>query len=134
MEELLADWDISVDLVLDPTLSQLGDIAKKVDYVLSALQYEKGGISMVNTSIGTGTYSSPFGFNGKVEFAINLLRELRRHHNQRKTFISTFDYDETYHTMLADPTCLASMQMWSEMWSLRSDNKLRSEEMKYGRR
>jgi len=127
MEELLADWEIGVDLVLDPTLSQLGEIAKKVDYVLSghgtALQYEKGGISMVNTSIST--YSSPFGFNGRVEFAMNLLRELRRHRNQRKTFISMFDYDETYHTMLTDPMCLASMQMWFEMWGLRSDNNIR---------
>jgi len=135
-EDLLDEWDIGVDLVLNPTLSQLGEITKKVDYVLgdrgTALLYGKEGISMVNTSIGT--YSSPFGFTGKVEFAMNLLRELRRHRNQRKTFVSRFDYDETYYLMLADPMCLASMQMWSEMWSLRSDIKLRKGGEENGRR
>jgi hypothetical protein len=82
------------------------------------LLYEKEGLNVVNTSIGT--YSSPFGFNGKVEFAMNLVREMRRQHNKRKTIVSRLNYDEAYYPMLADPMCLASREMWSSMWSMRS--------------
>ena len=121
-EELLDEWDLGVELVVNPTLSELGEIAKKVDYVLggrsTALLYEKEGLNVVNTSIGT--YSSPFGFNGKVEFAMNLVREMRRQHNKRKSIVSRLNYDEAYYPMLADPMCLASREMWSTMWSMRS--------------
>ena len=120
-EELLDEWDLDVELVINPTLSDLSEVAKKVDYVLggrnTALLYEQAGISVLDTSIGI--HSSPFGFGGKVEFAMNLLREMRRDHNNRKTIVSRLNYDETYYPMLADSTCLAAREMWSGMWSMR---------------
>jgi nitrogenase molybdenum-iron protein alpha/beta subunit len=119
--ELLDEWDLDVKLIINPTLSELSEVAKKVDYVLggrnTALLYEQAGISVLDTSIGI--HSSPFGFDGKVEFAMNLLREMRRDHNTRKTIVSRLNYDETYYPMLADSTCLAAREMWSGMWSMR---------------
>ena len=74
--ELLDEWDLDVELIINPTLSELSEVAKKVDYVLggrnTALLYEQAGINVLDTSIGT--HSSPFGFDGNVEFAMNLLR------------------------------------------------------------
>ncbi|MEA1866140.1 MAG: nitrogenase component 1 [Euryarchaeota archaeon] len=119
--ELLDEWDIDVELVLNPTLGELSDVAKKVDYVLgrrnTALLYEQAGINVLDTSIGI--HSSPFGFDGKVEFAMNLLREMRRDHTKRNTIVSRLNYDETYYPMLADSTSLAAREMWSGMWCMR---------------
>ena len=131
IEELLEEWDIDIELVVNPTISKVGEIAKKVDFVIgdhgtSSILYENEGVHVINPSVRHR--SSPFGFNGQVEFAMNLVREINRGYNQRKPIISKFDYDETYYPLLSEPTSVASREMWSTMWRLRSDNKLRGGE------
>ncbi|MHC1635084.1 MAG: nitrogenase component 1 [Candidatus Methanospirareceae archaeon] len=122
MEELIDAWDIGVELIVDPKLNELKGIAKEVDYVLGELSatpiYEKEGISMINTSIGMYLFNR-IGFNGMIEFASYLTREMKKKRNYRKPIISKFDYDETYYPILADPMCLASREMWATMWGLR---------------
>ena len=123
MGELIDDWDLGVELVVNPNLHELKEIAKKVDHVLGERSatpiYEKEGISMIDTSIGTYLFNR-IGFNGMLEFASYLTQEMKKQRNHREPIISKFDYDETYYPILADPMCLASREMWSTMWGLRS--------------
>jgi nitrogenase molybdenum-iron protein alpha/beta subunit len=125
VEDFLGDWDLGIELIINPTISELNEVTKKVDFVLgdhdTASIYEKEGICVLNPSVRHR--SSPFGFNGQLEFAMNLVREINRGHNQRKPIFSRFDYDETYYSILADSVCLASREMWSILWRLKSDMK-----------
>jgi len=123
--ELFEKWDLGVEFVVNPGFNKMREIAKKVDYVLDdhsiSSLYEKEGVHMINTSIDNYLFSR-IGFNGMVEFAAYLRQEMirQRNHNYRKPVISKFDYDETYYPILADQMCLASHEMWSTMWRLRS--------------
>jgi nitrogenase molybdenum-iron protein alpha/beta subunit len=121
METMLEELDVGAELVVNPELST---IAKKVDYILGdrnrVSNYWNDEVHIIDTAI---SFSYRIGFNGLVELAAYLTREMKkpRNHKKRKTIISRFNYDEAYYPMLADNSlCRASREMWSAMWSLRS--------------
>lgn len=129
MEEAFSNWDMGFEVVMNPTLDEMSEIAKNVDHVLSDRitppLYEKGGgIGMVDIST-TRYLLFRTGFSGIVEFSKYLANVLHRSQpkGNRKPIISRFDYDTTYYPLLADPMCMASREMWSTMWGMKSEKE-----------
>lgn len=127
MEEAFSNWDMGFEVVMNPTLDEMSEIAKNVDHVLSDRitppLYEKGGgIGMVDIST-TRYLLFRTGFSGIVEFSKYLASLLHRSQpkGNRKPIISRFDYDTTYYPLLADPMCRASREMWFTMWGMKSE-------------
>jgi len=123
MESMLDELDIGaeLELIVNPELST---IAKKVDYILGdrnrIQNYWNDDMHIIDTP--TSLFYR-IGFKGLVELAAYLTHEMKKPHShrKRKTIISRFSYDEAYYPMLADNSlCLASREMWSAMWNLRS--------------
>ena len=127
MEEAFLNWDLGFEVVMNPTLDEMSEIAKNVDHVLSDRitppLYEKGGeIGMIDIST-TRYLLFRTGFSGIVEFGKYLASVLYRERTKRKPIIARFDYDTTYYPLLADPMCMASRGMWFTMWSMKSEKK-----------
>ena len=124
IEKLIVDWDMGFELVVNPSLNEISEIAKKVDYVLSDWNtmplYEREGISVINTSVAMYLFYR-IGFTGLVELAEYMAKRIKRKHTRRIPIVSRLDYDKIHYPMLADPMCLASHDMWSAMWSLRGE-------------
>jgi nitrogenase molybdenum-iron protein alpha/beta subunit len=127
MQEAFDEWDLGFEVVTNPTLAEMSEIAKKVDHVLSDRItppiYEKGGGVGVMDISATRYLLFRTGFSGIVEFGKYLTRELnsaKRYQNNREPIISRFDYDKIYYPMLDDNRCSASREMWSRMWGMKS--------------
>jgi len=127
MQEAFDEWDLGFEVVTNPTLGEMSEIAKKVDHVLSDRItppiYEKGGGVGVMDISATRYLLFRTGFSGIVEFGKYLTRELntgKTHQNSREPIISRFDYDTIYYPMLDDDRCSASREMWSGMWGMKS--------------
>ena len=127
MQEAFDEWDLKFEVVTNPTLGEMSEIAKKVDHVLSDRitppTYEKGGGVGVMDISATRYLLFRTGFSGIVEFGKYLTRELnsaKRYQNNREPIISRFDYDKIYYPMLDDNRCSASREMWSRMWGMKS--------------
>lgn len=123
MESVLEELDVGaeLELVVNPELST---IAKKVDFILGdrnrISNYWNDDVRIIDIPI---SLFYRIGFKCLVELAAYLTREMKkqRYQRKRKTIVSKFNYDETYYPILADNSmCLASREMWSAMWSLRS--------------
>lgn len=121
METVLEELDSSAEIIVNPELST---IARDVDYIIGdrnrISNYWDYDVHIIDIPLGM-LYRT--GFNGLVEFAAYLTREIGKPHNsvRRRAIISRLDYDEVAYPMLADnPMSLASREMWSLMWSLRS--------------
>jgi len=129
MEEAFLEWDMGFEVIMNPTLDEMSEIAKSVDHVLSDRitppLYEKGGgVGMIDIST-TRYLLFRTGFRGIVEFGEYLASMLHRGQTKRnrQPIISRFDYDTTYYPLLADPMCMASREMWFTMWGLKSEKK-----------
>jgi len=119
MQEAFDAWDLGFEVVINPTLDEMSEIAKKVDHVLSDRItppiYEKGGGFGVTDISATRNLLFRTDFSGIVQFGKYLTEKLNtgmRGQNHREPIISKFNYDKIYYPMLDDNRCSASRKMW----------------------
>jgi nitrogenase molybdenum-cofactor synthesis protein NifE len=122
MQDVFDDWDFGFQTIVNPSLDEMAEMAKGVDYLLSdritPLIY--GNRMMDVSAVSHLLFRTSF--SGIVEFSRYLARNL---HNgmaepSGDLILSKFQYDQLNYPIIEDPRCSASRGMWSEMWSLGS--------------
>lgn len=124
MEDLFDSWDLGFEMIVNPTLDEISDIAKKVDYVLGdrimPIDTDKGKGSNVMDISSLNPLLLRSSFSGITDFGRCLAGCLNGNAlRPRSLIISRFDYDNVNYPMIRDLRCSASRNMWSEMWSLK---------------
>jgi nitrogenase molybdenum-cofactor synthesis protein NifE len=117
IKEALQKWEIGAELIIDPTVSELREIAQDVDYVLGNRNaiYEGQGIKIVNTI----DQFTRIGFEAILESAKHLAKQIQQKKESRDPLIAKLKYHEEYYPMLDNQNCLASYEMWKSMWGSR---------------
>lgn len=124
MEDLFDRWDLGFEMVVNPTLNEISNIAKKVDYVLGDRMVPVGSENGIGSNVVDISSLNPLllrtSFSGITDFGRCLANCLSGNvQRPRSLIISRFDYDNVNYPMIQDQRCSASRNMWSEMWSLK---------------
>lgn len=108
---------LGIELIVDPTVNELKEIAQEVDYLLGNRNaiYEGEGIKIISTF---GQFSR-ISFDTFVESAELLAAKIQQEKGIRTPLVSKLKYHDKYYPMLDDQNCMASYDMWKSMWGLR---------------
>jgi len=121
MNSMLDELDYDFQVVMDPSVEELHNIAKKVDYVLgefiTSQVYEKvNNIAVLDMSLLCNLlYQTSFSII--VELGKHLVKKINKPQiNKRQLIVSRFDYDSPYYPMLKDSRISSSISMWHGIW------------------
>lgn len=125
LTDLFEKKDYNLEIIVDPTLNDMWEIAKSVDFHLSDRiippsdrSEDRHGIMDVST-INHLLFSTSF--KGISEFARYLAGYLNKGTGSyQRSIISQLEYDSLNYPHINDPRCSASRTMWSDMWCLKS--------------
>lgn len=117
MEELFAEWGTRFEMVVNPTLDELGEISKNVDYLVSDRPSPLNFGKLVDVS-DAHFHLFRTGFSGMVEFGRYVASQLNKSTavQDRRSILSRFDYDPNYYPLINDLNGSASRQIWMHMW------------------
>ncbi|MFA6373780.1 MAG: nitrogenase component 1 [Methanothrix sp.] len=124
MTELFGKRDYNLQIIVDPTLHDVWEVAKSVDFHLSDRitppinQNENHHVILDVSRINHLLFSTSF--KGIAEFAGYLAGYLNKGMaSSHGSIISQFEYDALNYPFVEDPRCSASRAMWSNMWALK---------------
>jgi len=133
LSDVAEKQDLEIEILVDPSIEKMAEIAKKADYLLTdrtgPASQKEGGLGMVNIATASNLIHQT-GFCGIVEFGKYLAWKLQRDTQRdtkrdaqkyalnphRELIVSRFDYEEDCYPMIKDPMCSSSGKMWSEIW------------------
>lgn len=125
MRKLFNDWDLDIELIVDPAIKEIIKVNGKADFhlndrIIPPMSQNGIGCKLIDVSsishllLGTS-------FRGIADFTMYLVGFLNRRANfPCRPIAARFVYDMVNYPMIDDCRCSASRTMWSDMWALKN--------------
>lgn len=121
LEQLFSCWGLDSQIIINPNLKEIMNVAKNVDCMLSsepaAIWH---GCEITSTVVDVSSMNYLLfqtSFKGFVEFAHLLALNIKNVTipKENHSIISRFNYDQIYYPLINDKSCSASREMW-DLW------------------